>query len=61
VAAVHVQGPIVASDQRRLPTILIRPDHIDPDQEVFVEDWRCVDCLHHDIDEALGLTPGVAS
>jgi hypothetical protein len=51
VAAVYIHG-----------TIIIRPDHLTVhprDGEIgprwdAIMDWRCIDCLHGDIDVALG-------
>jgi hypothetical protein len=38
--------------------IVIRTDH--PQQGYGPETWRCLDCLHDDLDEALGLTAAVS-
>ncbi len=37
---------------RLLPTISIRPDHLEK-PELTRHQWRCVLCLHHEIDVAL--------
>lgn len=49
VAAVYVHGQPGAG-----PTVLIRPDHLEVATHA-PEDWRCLDCLHDDIDHALGV------
>ena len=36
-------------------TILIRVDHLNVDDRAA--DWRCADCLHDEIDAAIGLQP----
>ena len=36
-------------------TVLIRVDHLDV--EARATDWRCVDCLHDEVDQALGVAP----
>lgn len=48
VAAVHVFEHRDGS----LPTVLIRPDHLEQ-PDLAIMEWRCADCLHHDIDQAL--------
>lgn len=48
VAAVHQH----TGHGRLLPTILIRPDHLER-PELARAAFRCVLCLHHDIDVAL--------
>lgn len=55
VAAVYIhRGP--SDDQPG--TILIRPDHLgDNAPNHAVISWRCAECLHHDIDRELALSP----
>ena len=49
VAAVHIHGA-----RKTLPTILIRPDHLDRLESAA--NFRCLDCLHVEVDLALGIT-----